>query len=497
MQGKYLMTVLIVLSCCSCYGQTADYMELDTKKELYPYLGVNDLYGYADIMGNVVIEPQYERAELFSNGVAIVRKEEGMTQLIDTDNRVISIPLKYDQLTLHPFSNYTLLESTYQYTNRWRFWEWKFLPDFSFLGSSTRNRLFDTAVQRERRTLYWLEGQRELTSKKATKSKADAYFYLQPVTEENTLQIDDGFYRAEDSRIKRIAKGVVAYKWLEEDHYLQKKGSTLRVIDSTGRQVMPHRFRPIMELPLEVEGQHFPLATELYEPTYYKSGDFYQDDKGNLHVYPDLKKTFPQHIHPYPFSDSIDATEILKRAQSFAPIAHSDRFLLALDYGKRVFVLDTAGNWHDPKESIGQITVVSPSGSILWPSYRDVLGTLPLSDGWRVSAIRAYGATQDLFKVSIRNEEQRLEGVWDRKAQHWVATPQYHQISSVIHRYPFVAFQVEKEGKWGFYDLERKQVHIPPTYDYADGRHWVALYSETNNLFYLDIASKREFRERH
>lgn len=496
MQGKHLITILIVLSCFSCYGQTAERMDLGTKKELYPYLGANGLYGYADITGNVAIEPQYERAELFYNGVAIVHKEDGETQLVDTDNRVITIPLKYDQLRLHPFSDYTLLESTYQYTNRWRFWEWKFLPDLSFFGSSARNRLFDTAVQRERSALYWLEGQRELTSKKATRGKTDTYIYLQPVAE-NTLQVDDGFYRVEDSRIKRIAKGVVAYKWLEEGLYLQKKGSTLRVVDSTGRQVMPHRFRPIMALPVEVEGKPFPLATEFYEPTYHRSGDFYQDDKGNIYAYPDLKKTFPQHIRPYPFGDSISATEILKRAQSFAPIAHSDRFLLALDYGKSVFVLDTAGNWHDPKESIGQITVVSPSGSILWPSYRDVLGNPSVSDGWEVSAIRAYGATQDLFKVSIRNEEQRLEGVWDRKAQHWAVAPQYHQISSVIHRYPFVAFQAEKEGKWGFYDLERKQVHIPPTYDYADGTHWVALYGgKTNNMFYLDIASKKEFRER-
>ncbi len=51
--------------------------------------GDNGLYGYVDVEGRVVIEPQYEDVDFFTDGYAVVQKD-GEKLLIDRENRVIA-----------------------------------------------------------------------------------------------------------------------------------------------------------------------------------------------------------------------------------------------------------------------------------------------------------------------------------------------------------------------------------------------------------------------
>src|SRR5699024_7060751 len=145
------------------------------------------LYGYADFDGNVVIEPQYKHADFFINGKAVIQTTDGQRKLIDSDNQEIHIPIKYDEVKIHTLGNQTILELVKTYSSRLRFWEWKFLPDFSFMGSSTRNRLIDTHVLREKRSLYWLEGKRKISSKTISKPKGNSYFHIK-IIDEYTIQ---------------------------------------------------------------------------------------------------------------------------------------------------------------------------------------------------------------------------------------------------------------------------------------------------------------------
>src|SRR5690606_18574468 len=56
----------------------------------------------------------------------------------------------------YSLNDYTLVEVHRDYTNRWRFWEWDFLPGFSVTGVTRDNRLFDTKVSRRKKILYLL-----------------------------------------------------------------------------------------------------------------------------------------------------------------------------------------------------------------------------------------------------------------------------------------------------------------------------------------------------
>lgn len=496
MHGKSIMMVLCMLICFSCHGQNVEPMEATSHKKLYPYLGENDLYGYADLEGNILIEPQYVMASFFQNNVAIVRTEGEKEILIDRDHQPVSIPLTYNELRQHSFSHHTIIELTETYTNRWRFWEWRFLPDFSFFGTPSRNRLFDTEVMREKRSLYWLEGARKIQSKKGGKGKGHTYFYLNSV-DDNVIQVDDQFYRIEHRTIKPIVKNVKTGQRIAGGYYLQKKGSSFQVIDSTGRQVIPQKFIPQLTMELDIEGIPFTLTTESYYSTHHKLAKVYKDDKGNHYIYPDLSKRFPLKISPYPFQDSITAMEIVKGAQSFTSIPDSDRFLIVLNHGKRVYAIDTAGNWQNPDENMAQITVVTRSGHSVWPPIAYELGTPSIPDGWNISDFYSLDKTKNLFKVHIRNEDQRAHGLWDKNTQTWMMSSIYYQIGYSLNRNRFLSFQKEKDGKWGFYDLENQQVHIPPTYRSADGAGWVSLDDTGGRKrFYLDVENKREFREK-
>src|SRR5699024_5936282 len=103
----------------------------------------------------------------------------------------------------------TILELVKTYSSRLRFWEWKFLPDFSFMGSSTRNRLIDTHVLREKRSLYWLEGKRKISSKTISKPKGNSYFHIK-IIDEYTIQIDDRIYISDNTTIRPIIKNLIS-----------------------------------------------------------------------------------------------------------------------------------------------------------------------------------------------------------------------------------------------------------------------------------------------
>jgi WG containing repeat len=60
---------------------------------------MNDLFGYITKAGTVAVEPQYDMAEDFSEGLAVVRKA-GKYGAIDKQGNWV-VPLKYDKMDLH------------------------------------------------------------------------------------------------------------------------------------------------------------------------------------------------------------------------------------------------------------------------------------------------------------------------------------------------------------------------------------------------------------
>lgn len=63
-------------------------IDIPTQDGVIAFKGAKDLWGFADYKGNIVIEPQYERAKSFSNGLAAVCKN-GKWGYINKNNELV------------------------------------------------------------------------------------------------------------------------------------------------------------------------------------------------------------------------------------------------------------------------------------------------------------------------------------------------------------------------------------------------------------------------
>ena len=91
MTSKKLLLVLFLAFTIPVFAQDADM-------SLIPYRK-GDLWGYADPYKSIVIEPVYNEADLFYEGLAVVKKA-GKYGYVNKDGKVV-IPIKY--LVAKPF----------------------------------------------------------------------------------------------------------------------------------------------------------------------------------------------------------------------------------------------------------------------------------------------------------------------------------------------------------------------------------------------------------
>src|SRR5688572_19449953 len=82
-----------ILSLASCFFLLASYSFAQVKHDLIPYVKAGK-YGFADKDRKVVIEPKYDGAYLFYDGLAAVKTGDKMGY-IDSKGTMV-IPAKYD-----------------------------------------------------------------------------------------------------------------------------------------------------------------------------------------------------------------------------------------------------------------------------------------------------------------------------------------------------------------------------------------------------------------
>lgn len=495
MIAKQAFSFCLMIFCIVCKAQIMENTTPDSERTLYPYLGANNQYGYADAKGKVVIEPQYTSVNFFYNGLAVVRINGGQEQIINTHNEVVPLPVHYDEVRIHAVAHYAFVETTEYYDNRWRFWEWRFLPGFSIIGGgSSDSRLFDTKVAREKRTLYWWEAGELMATKRGRRSAGETYYFLRDVGG-GVVQIDDELYELEGSKVKRLARNIEPYKMVDGNLLMRKTNRGYRIVDNRNNDVLKRTFKPRSEQVLDVADSTFVMKTENMGIR-RKPIEWYVDNENQVFVYPDFSKPFPTRIHANTWSEDASSLGILTKTQQIASIPHTDRFLMVLNFGKTVHALDTTGVWHDPETHYDDIRVLSAGvSSIIWPPYRYFVGDPPLPEGAEIQRVQEFGRDTKVFQVTITNGEKRRIGVWDSGLSEWLMEPIYAQIHMYRIQPRFLSFQSVEDEKWGFYDLSERSIHIPPIYDSVQGNGWVRMEAESNQqFFYLDITTKLEFR---
>lgn len=491
---RKFMVLICMLFVSGAYGQH-DLLGKDVLREAgYPYRDKSGKFGYADDNLNIVIEPQYEKATVFTKqGFAVITDSLNRKGVIDRNNHIV-VPTDYDYIRLFLLDNYTLAEVYKSYYTRWRFWEWEFLPGFSIMGGGRDNRLFDTAVKRFKKTVFVLGDKlHKVCSERLTdKSYVDKYFDIRTL-DSNQVLIDDRLYSIGPKGARRIASGIKAS--LNPDAFAQQKKRRLHIIDRKGKRIDNKSYEvldSILFKVVETQAMTVPLGKR----SYGSIAAAYQSEDGRTFIYPDFSKPLPQIISEHRHPDDPTAAELIRGLWQLSSVPDSDYFLfMSFRDGKRFFrFLDTQGNWLQSLPAHIPFTIVRPSGDVIWSARKHYVPPMQDLEGWKISRVSAT-KHDSLYHITLSKAKEVRQGIWDAEEAQWLIAPHYYQVYTMANTQQW-RFQETNGALWGIMDKEGTQL-IEPTYTSIASDGWVRLTDNGEDIsFYLHPTTLREFREK-
>lgn len=285
--------------------------------------------------------------------------------VIDRLSNKIVLQPKYEYAMFYSLNDYTLVEVHRDYTNRWRFWEWDFLPGFSVTGGTGDNRLFDTKVPRRKKTLYLLSDKqpRKIWSSRETIGRFH-HFNVRPM-DNNQVLINDRLYQISDKGSRLISKNVKDQ--LTTDTYAYEKNKRLHIIDRQGKRIDKKVYQSIDSLTFKVSSGELTVNLVKFSPRLIAPA--YQFDNGNIYIFPDFKKTLPLHIKPNQHKGDLTTEELIEGVWLITTVPNTDFFVfLSFRNGERFYrLLDTQGNWHLTLPDTIDFEIVLPTGHVIWP----------------------------------------------------------------------------------------------------------------------------------
>lgn len=484
---KFMILLGMMISHIACAQQ-----EPIAKEQLYPYLDREGQFGYVDENLQMRIQPQYKTASLFTEqGFAVITDSLDRKGVIDKNNKVI-ITADYDAIQLYALNNATIAEVYRYYYTRWRFWEWEFLPGFSFMGSGDDGRLFDTKVKRLKKTVFVLgDKPKKVKSERLTdKGYVNKYFNIKTL-DSNQILIDGSLYtigvNGERLMASNIKDPITKYS------FAQEKDKHLYIIDHKGKRINEKAYTLLDSITFKVEG--VPVGKHLARD-YAPIASAYQNTEGLVFIYPDFSKPLPQHIHDNRHPDDPSVEELIRGLWMLASVPDSDYFIfMSFRDGKRFFrFLDTQGNWHKTIPSHIPFTVVLPSGNIIWPAREHYILPLQVPEGWKIDRITAL-KEDSLYHITLQRDKEVRQGVWDFNKKQWLITPDYYEVYLMDNTRCW-RFHSEYGGLWGVMD-HNGTVLIEPTYSTLRSDGWVTQKESGKYIsFYLHPQTLEELREK-
>lgn len=490
---KKLMILLCVLfssSACSQHGLPASEVQHQT---LYPYRDKSGKFGYVDDNLQFHIAPQYKMASLFTEqGFAVITDSLNRKGVIDKSNHII-IPPEYEYLRLFALNDFTLAAVYNFYYTRWRFWDWKFLPGFSIVGSSGDSRLFDTKVKRIKKTVFILgdKPQTARSERLTDKGYVNKYFDINRL-DSNQVLIDDRLYDIRAKSAHFIASGIK--EPLSQQTFSQQKDRHLHIIDRKGKRIKGKTYLAVDSIPLKVEDKR--VVIPLTRNSYGSIASAYQNDEGQTFVYPDFAKPLPQRMDNNTHPGDPTVEELIRGLWLLASVPKSDYFLfMSFRDGKRIFrFLDTQGNWHQTLPPDIPFTVVQRSGDILWPSQKHYIPQNQVPEGWKIDRISALSNSSS-YHITLRQDKTVRQGIWDSEKKQWLITPEYYEVYPMDNTGQW-RYHSEYGGLWGILDYDGN-VLIKPTYSSLHPNGWVTQQENGESIsFYLHPPTLKEFREK-
>lgn len=487
-----MISLCVLFSSSACAQQKPPVTE-PLHEALYPYRDKSGRFGYADENLHIRIEPQYKMASLFTvQGFAVVTDSLDKKGVIDRNNQVIIAPA-YDNIQLHVLKDFTLAEVLNTYDTRWRFWEWKFLPGFNIMGSGNDNRLFDTQVDRLKKTVFLLgdKSQKIRSERHTARGHTKKYFDIHTL-DSNQILIDGQLYDIRAKGAHLIASGIKDP--LAEQTFAQRDGKNLYILDRKGKRVGKKSYRLVDSVAFKVED--VPVMTVLTRSGLGPIASAYEDGEGLVFIYPDFSKPLPRLIHDNMHRDDPTAEELIGGLWTLASVPESDYFLfMSHRDGERFFrFLDTQGNWHQTLPPGIPFTVTFPSGDILWPAKEYYVPQNQVPDGWKIERISPL-SDRSMYHITVKQDKTVRQGIWDFVKKQWLITPEYYQVYPMNNTRQW-RYQPEYGGLWGIMDASGN-VSIKPSYYSISPEGWAQQQENGEySTFYLHLPTLREIKEK-
>jgi len=489
---KFMVLLCVLLTGSACAQQQQPVSDR-LQETLYPYRDKSGKFGYADENMHIKIAPQYKRASLFTGqGFAVITDSLDKQGVIDQNNKVIIDP-EYDAIQLHTLEDFTLAEVHESSYTRWRFWEWKFLPGFNLMGTGNDNRLFDTKVERLKKTLFILGYKpRKIRSERLTDNgyTVDKHFDISTL-DSNQVLIDGRLYNIDLKGAHFLTDGI--REPLTEHTFAQRKGQRLYIVDCNGKQVNRKGYILLDSIAFKVEDVPVgKLLTREYAPI----AAAYRNEEGHIFIYPDFSKPLPWLIHDNMHPGDPTAEELIGGLWMLASIPESDYFVfMSFRDGERFFrFLDTQGNWHQTLPPGVPFTVIQRSGNILWPAKEYYIPENEIPEGWKIDRISPL-TDSSMYHITLRQDKAVQQGIWDYDKQRWLIAPEYYEV------YPmdnprYWRYHSEHDGLWGLMN-DLGKVLIKPTYYSLHPDGWVSREENDEVIsFYLNPSTLKEYREK-
>lgn len=488
---KHMILLCILFSSNAC-AQPKLSVNNTSNETLYPYRYKSGKFGYVNDSLQTRIEPQYTHAELFTeHGFAVITDSLDRKGVIDKNNKVI-ITTDYDAIQLHALNDFTLAQVLKTYYTRWRFWEWEFLPGFSFMGAGGDGRLFDTKVKRVKKTVFILgDKSRKVRSKRLTPAYINKYFDIKTL-DSNQVLIDDRLYEIRAKSAHFITSAIKDP--LPQQTFSQQKDRRLHIIDRKGKRVKGKAYLAVDSIHLKVEDKRAMIPRARNGKGTIAS--VYQNVEGQYFIYPDFSKPLPQIIHKNKYADDPTAEELIRGLWLLASVPDSDYFLcMSYREGQRfIRFLDTRGKWHQTLPPDIPFTIVRPSGDILWPAQKHYIPQSQVPEGWKIDRISQLNDSS-MYHISLSQDKTMRQGIWNAERKQWLIRPEYYEVYPMSNTQQW-RYHSEYGGLWGILDYEGN-ILIKPTYSTLRADGWVTQWESGKSIsFYLHPLTLNEFREK-
>lgn len=499
---SYIFFISVVF-CCSMHACQSKTKVIATTIEtnslqLYPYLGSNGLYGYADTAMRLVVSPCYITANKFTHtGFAVVQDTTLQYGVINTLGNIV-VPIKYKHIYLQELDNYTLMWTEETYTTRWRFWNWRFLPGLSLMGSSKNdNRLFDTKVNMSKLKITIIENKQAIYDNEVQTS--ESYRYHMEVN-----NLGDGYflhkrklYQLNDGKAKVISnhiENVIGY-----DQLFQVNGNNYYITDRNNRKTDGRIFRKKDSLIYTVKGESHAIKLHKDDYLYQNIAQVFEDTEGKQYLFPEMKTAFPQSVETL-IDDHILADSVLQQAMLLAPIAGTNCFLVRsfdqITGQIKHKVLQSDGRWVSQPSGEHNFTLRYPTGDIVWPELSTVINPNALKD-FRAIAYEDVSENMHWLIITLKRGDHQRQGLWNKQENRWIWNPDNYSIRCLDAEKGLWSFRPEREKAYGIYRPKTGEVLITPTYFDINSDGMVTLQENGQYIrFYVDFESLQEYRDK-